>query len=81
MVHAFQTVTVERAAEAYVLSRRKARFLSMAMAIRAIRTLMPACTATDQMLEELFAEACIAHGVPVAFDTATASGLEMRLHS
>ena len=81
MVHDFQTVAVERAAEAYVLSRRKARFLSMAMAIRVIRTLMPACTVTDQMLEELFAEACIAHGVPVAFDTATASGLEMRLHS
>lgn len=33
MVHDFQTVTLERAAEAYVLSRRKTRFLSMAMAL------------------------------------------------
>ncbi|TIL96901.1 MAG: hypothetical protein E5Y68_00640, partial [Mesorhizobium sp.] len=40
----------EKAAEAYVLSRGKARFLSTAQAIRAIRTLMPACKATDREL-------------------------------
>jgi hypothetical protein len=68
-------------AEAYVLSRGKARFLSIAKAIRAIRTLMPASKATDHELEELLAESCIAHGVPVAFDTAMAGSSETRLRS
>ncbi|RWN30459.1 hypothetical protein [Mesorhizobium sp.] len=81
MTNTFHTVTVERAAESYVLSRGKARFLSIAQAIRAIRTLMPACKATDLELEEMLAEACIAHGVPVAFDVTTAVGVEPRLHS
>ncbi|MER9582089.1 hypothetical protein [Mesorhizobium sp. M0276] len=81
MTSSFHTVTVERAAEAYVLSRGKAHFLSIALAIRAIRTLMPACKATDLELEELLAEACITHGVPVAFDAKTAEGVEPRLHS
>ncbi|BCG88290.1 hypothetical protein MesoLj113c_44000 [Mesorhizobium sp. 113-3-9] len=81
MAHAFHSVTVEKAAEAYVRSRGKAGFLSIALAIRAIRTLMPACKATDHELEELLAEACIAHRVPVAFDITTGSGSEKRLHS
>lgn len=81
MTHTFHTVTVERAAEAYVLSRGKARFLSIAQAIRAIRTLMPVCQATDRELEALLAAASIVHGVPVAFDARTASGAEPRLHS
>ena len=68
MTHAFHALTVEKAAEAYVRFRGKARFLSIAQAIRAIRTLMPKCKATDHELEELLAETCIAHGVPVAFD-------------
>lgn len=51
MVHDFQTVTVESAAEAHMLSRRKARFLSMANC--ATGTLMRACTVTDHELEEL----------------------------
>jgi|EndMetStandDraft_8_1072994.scaffolds.fasta_scaffold2438994_1 hypothetical protein len=72
MTHAFHALTVERAAEAYVRSRGKARFLSIEQAIRAIRTLMPKCKATDHELEELLAETCIAHGVPVAFDAGTA---------
>jgi hypothetical protein len=81
MANAFHNVTVETAAEAYVLSRGKARFLSIAQAIRAIRTLMPACQAPDHQLEEILAEACIVHGVPVAFDTITADGSETRLNS
>ncbi|PDQ17853.1 hypothetical protein CN311_27750 [Mesorhizobium sanjuanii] len=81
MASAFQTVTVERAAEAYVLSRGKAHFLSIAQAIRAIRTLMPACIATDRELEEMLAAACVTHGVPVAFDVTAAEGTEPRLLS
>lgn len=77
-VHA---LTIESAAEAYVRSRGKAGFLSIGQAIRAIRTLMPACESTDHELEELLAEACIAHGVPVAFDIKTAAGSETRSHS
>lgn len=48
MASTFHTITLEKAAEAYVLSRGKAHFLSIAQAIRAIRTLMPACKATDR---------------------------------
>lgn len=76
-----QTLTVERAAEAYVLSRGKARFLSIGQAIRAIRTLMPACKATDHELEEMLAAACIVHSIPVAFDAAGVNRSETRLHS
>ncbi|PDQ21695.1 hypothetical protein CN311_07675 [Mesorhizobium sanjuanii] len=79
MTSAFQNVTVERAAEAYVRSRGRARFLSMAQAIRAIRTLMPACKATDRELEGLLAAASIVHGVPVAFDARTTDGAEPQL--
>ncbi|WP_224616733.1 hypothetical protein [Mesorhizobium sp. ESP7-2] len=81
MTNTFHTITVEGAAEAYVLSRGKARFLSIAQAIRAIRTLMPACNATDHELEEMLATACIAHMVPVAFDAARPDGSPSRLHS
>lgn len=81
MSNTFHTVTVEGAAEAYVLSRGRARFLSITQAIRAIRTLMPACKATDHELEEILAEACIAHSVPVAFDTKTADAAELVLYS
>ncbi|TPJ83290.1 hypothetical protein FJ492_24020 [Mesorhizobium sp. B2-5-4] len=80
MTKAFHTITIDRAAEAYVLSRGRARFLSIAQAIRAIRTLMPACKATDHDLEEILAAACIIHNVPVAFDTITVDGSEQRLH-
>jgi hypothetical protein len=79
MANAFHSVTVETAAEAYVLSRGKARFLSIAQAIRAIRTLMPTCKATDHELEEMLAMACVAHGVPVALDATTANSAELQL--
>jgi len=79
MTNSFHRVTLEKAAEAYVLSRGRARFLSVAQAIRAIRTLMPACEATDRELEELVADASIVHGVPVAFDARAAEA--PRLHS
>lgn len=81
MSYAFHPLTVEKAAEAYVLSRGKAGFLSISQAIRAIRTLMPGCKATDHELEELLAEACIMRGVPVAFDIAIVGSSETRLHS
>lgn len=81
MTDTFHTVTVERAAEAYVRSRGKAHFLSIAQGILAIRTLMPACKATDRDLEELLATASIIHGVPVAFDLNTAVPAQARLHS
>lgn len=81
MTNTFHTITVEKAAEAYVLSRGKARFVSIAQAICAIRTLMPACRATDRELEELLATASIIHGVPVAFDAKLADRIETRLHS
>ncbi|TPK75327.1 hypothetical protein FJ930_04300 [Mesorhizobium sp. B2-4-15] len=41
MTNAFHTITVERAAKACVLSRGKARFLSIALPMRAIQALMP----------------------------------------
>ncbi|MBZ9743222.1 MULTISPECIES: hypothetical protein [unclassified Mesorhizobium] len=81
MTCAFHRVTVEKATEAYVLSRGRARFLSIARAIRAIRTFMPACGATDRELEGMLAAACIVHGIPVTFDAAMPEGAEMRLHS
>ena len=81
MTNTVHTVTIERAAEAYVLSRGKAGFLSIAQAIRAIRTLLPACKATDCELEEILATACIVHSIPVAFDALTADRSETRLQS
>ncbi|TIW50324.1 MAG: hypothetical protein E5V72_03520 [Mesorhizobium sp.] len=74
MTHSFPTVTVETVAEIYVLSIGKARFLSIAQAICALRKLMPACNATDHELEEILAAACVIHSVPVAFDAKTADG-------
>ncbi|TIL71868.1 MAG: hypothetical protein E5Y70_24470 [Mesorhizobium sp.] len=62
------------------MSRGKARFLSTAQAIRAIRTLMPAQSDRSRV-EELVAATSIVHGVPVAFDARTADGVEPRLHS
>jgi hypothetical protein len=42
---------------------------------------MPACKATDRELEELLAQACITHGVAIAFDAGTVGGSQTRLHS
>ena len=81
MANAFHTLTVETVAEAYVLSRGKASFLSIGQAIRTIRTVMPACQATDHELEEILAMAFIVHGVPVAFDATTADRPETPLLS
>ena len=81
MTNTFHAITVRRTAEAYVLSRGKTRFLSIAEAIRDVRTLMPACKATDHELEEMLATACVAHGVPVAFDATTANSAELQLQS
>ncbi|TPJ30234.1 hypothetical protein [Mesorhizobium sp. B2-7-2] len=81
MTNAFHAITVEEAAEAYVRSRAKGRFLSVAQAIRAIRILMPACRVSDRELEEMLAAVCVVHSVPVAFDIATADTAETRLYS
>ncbi|MDH6233159.1 hypothetical protein M2281_003770 [Mesorhizobium soli] len=53
--------------QAYVLSRSKAKCLSTHLAIRAIRTLSPACAASDRELEEMIETAAIEHGVSVSF--------------
>ncbi|TPI11718.1 DUF2388 domain-containing protein [Mesorhizobium sp. B4-1-1] len=81
MTNAFHAITVEEAAETYVRSKGKARFLSIAQAIQAIRTLMPACKASDRELEEMLAAACVVHNVPVSFDVATAERAETRFYS
>jgi len=52
--------------EAYVLSRRKAKYLSTHLAIRAIRTLSPAPEVSDRELEDMIETAAIEHGVVVA---------------
>ncbi|TPI18371.1 hypothetical protein [Mesorhizobium sp. B4-1-1] len=81
MTNTFHAITVEGAAEAYVRSRGKARYLSIEQAIRAIRTLMPACRTSDHELEEMLAAACIVQGVPVAFEVATADSSETKSSS
>ncbi|RVA35954.1 hypothetical protein EN935_03325 [Mesorhizobium sp. M7D.F.Ca.US.004.03.1.1] len=74
MTHTLHALTVEKAAEAYVMSRSKGRFMSMAQAIRTISTVMPDCMATDHELERLLAKTCDARGVPVSFDVARGTG-------
>lgn len=68
---AFQSSISERSThelvEAYVLSRSKARFLSTHLAIRAIRSLSPACAVSDRDLEDMIEAAAIAHGVAISF--------------
>jgi hypothetical protein len=56
------------AAKAYVLSRRKSQFLSTGLAVRAIRTLLPRCEASDRELEDMVAAVAIEHGLSIAFD-------------
>ncbi|TPI28790.1 hypothetical protein FJW07_30665 [Mesorhizobium sp. B3-1-9] len=79
MTNAFHAITAEEAA--YVRSRDEARYLSIEQAVRAIRTLMPACRTSDHELEEMLAAACILHHVPVAFDVATADSSETKFSS
>ncbi|WP_353643731.1 hypothetical protein [Mesorhizobium sp. WSM2239] len=62
--------SAQDAAEAYVLSRRKSPVLSTAMAIRAIRTLLPKCQSTDRELADMVASAAIHRGLSVSFDGA-----------
>lgn len=56
MTHTFHALTVEKAVEAFVMSRSKGRVMSMAQAIRTIRTLMPYCVAANHELERLLAQ-------------------------
>jgi hypothetical protein len=60
--------TVENVAEAYVASRGKSRFVSTTLAIRAIRTVLPTCEATDRDITDIIAATSIRHNIPVAFD-------------
>lgn len=70
MAHLFSTPTrsLDDLAAAYVASRGKASFLSVTLAVRAVRTLMPTCEATDEELADIIASAAIEQGTPVAFD-------------
>ena len=68
-----QIRTAERLAEAYVASRGKSHFLSVRLGIRAIRTLMPFCEASDRELADLLAAASVQHGIANSFDGCTGS--------
>jgi hypothetical protein len=63
--------TVEGVAEAYVASRGKSQFVSTTLAIRAIRTLMTTCEATDREIADIIAAASVRHNIPVFFDGVT----------
>jgi hypothetical protein len=65
--------STQDAAEAYVRSRRNSQILSTERAIRAIRTLMPKCTATDRELADMLAALAVARGLCVSFDGAAAA--------
>ena len=60
--------STEDAVEAYVRSRRNSQLLSTERAIRAIRTLMPRCTATDRELDDMLAVHAVSRGLCVSFD-------------
>ena len=65
--------TVESVAEAYVTSRGKSQFVSTTLAIRAIRTLITGCEATDREIADIIATASIRHNIPVFFDGITST--------
>jgi hypothetical protein len=65
--------TVESVAEAYVVSRGKSQFVSTTLAIRAVRTLMTGCGATDREIADIIAAASIRHNIPVFFDGVTST--------
>lgn len=69
----FNARTAESAAAAYATSRANSQFLSIAHGIRAIRTLMPSCEASDRELADMIAAAAIIHGTPVSFDGITST--------
>jgi hypothetical protein len=60
--------STQDAVEAYVRSRRNSPILSTERAIRAIRTLMPKCTATDRELADMLAASAVSRGLCVSFD-------------
>jgi hypothetical protein len=60
--------STEDAVEAYVSSRRNSQLLSTERAIRAIRTLMPRCSATDRELADMLAVQAVSQGLCVSFD-------------
>lgn len=70
MTHFFPTLprSLVDLAAAYVASRGKSNFLSVSIAIRAIRAALPTCEATDSELADIIASAAIESGTPVAFD-------------
>jgi hypothetical protein len=59
---------IEDVAAAYVAARSKSSFLSINQAIRAIRTLMPACELSDRELADMVASAAVRQFIPVSFD-------------
>jgi hypothetical protein len=48
--------------------RRNSQILSTERAIRAIRTLMPKCAATDRELADMLAALAVSRGLCVSFD-------------
>ena len=66
----FYGFTCERSTEelvdAYVLSRSKAKSLSIPLAIRAIRTLSPEYYASDRELAGMIEATAVEHGVAVS---------------
>ncbi|RWP95768.1 hypothetical protein [Mesorhizobium sp.] len=65
--------TVESFAEAYVAARGKSQFVSTTLVIRAVRTLLPACAATDREIADIIAAASIRRHLPVALDGITST--------
>ncbi|SIT55660.1 conserved hypothetical protein [Mesorhizobium prunaredense] len=74
MIRTSQIVrTLESVAEAYVAFRGKSQFVSTTLGIRAIRTLLPKCAASDREIADLVAAASIRRNISVAFDGITST--------
>lgn len=68
MADRFRTRELDDVVNAYIASRGRAQFLSIAHGLRAIRTLMPLHGISDEQLANMIAAAAIAQGFPISFD-------------
>lgn len=68
MASIFPIRKIEDVVDAYVVSRGRSHFLSIAHALRAIRTLMPSSSISDRELADMVAISAIERSVPVFFD-------------
>jgi len=64
------TRSIEFLAREYARSRREAGLVSVAMATRAIRALMPDCALGGRDLDNMIARCALAEGSAVVFDRA-----------